>query len=91
MPRAAVMLAGARSRERPAVIKVHIEEDRPMRGLSYVLLVVGIIVVVVGLLNHFALHKNPVAHTSTIAVAIGAVLAVIGVVMMLMGGRSATA
>jgi ABC-type cobalamin transport system permease subunit len=61
-----------------------------MRGLSYVLLVVGVIIAIVGLVNHFVLHKNPVAHTSTIAIAIGAVLAVIAVVMM-MGGRSAKA
>ena len=61
-----------------------------MRGLSYVLLVVGVIIAVLGLLNHFVIKANPVAHTSTITVAVGAVLAVIGVVMM-MGGRSSKA
>ena len=61
-----------------------------MRGLSYGLLVVGVIIAVLGLLNHFVFHQNPVAHTSTITIAVGAVLAVIGVVMM-MGGRSAKA
>jgi predicted tellurium resistance membrane protein TerC len=61
-----------------------------MRGLSYVLLIVGVIIAVVGLLNHFVIHANPVAHTSTITIAVGAVLAVIGVVMM-MGGRSSKA
>jgi len=61
-----------------------------MRGLSYLLLVVGVIIAVLGLLNHFVIKANPVAHTSTITVAVGAVLAVIGVVMM-MGGRSSKA
>lgn len=58
-----------------------------MRGLSYVLLVIGVIIAILGLLNHFVIKANPVAHTSTITIAVGAVLAVIGVVMM-MGGRS---
>jgi hypothetical protein len=61
-----------------------------MRSLSYVLLVIGVIIAVVGVLNHFVIKANPVAHTSTIAVAVGAVLAVIGVVLM-MSGRSAKA
>jgi hypothetical protein len=61
-----------------------------MRGLSYVLLALGVIIAVLGLLNHFVIKANPVAHTSTITVAIGAVLAVIGVVLM-MGGRSSKA
>lgn len=62
-----------------------------MRGLSYVLLVLGVIVAIVGLLNHFALHMNPIAHTSTILVAVGAVLAIIGVLTMFMGGSKAAA
>jgi hypothetical protein len=61
-----------------------------MRGLSYVLLVLGVIIAILGLLNHFVIHANPIAHTSTITIAVGAVLAVIGVVMM-MGGRSSKA
>jgi hypothetical protein len=62
-----------------------------MRGASLVLLVVGIIVLLVGLVNHFAIHANPVAHTSTIVLAVGAVLAVVGVLMMAMGGKSSAA
>jgi uncharacterized membrane protein HdeD (DUF308 family) len=61
-----------------------------MRSLSYVLLALGVIIAVVGLLNHFVIHANPVAHTSTITIAVGAVLAVIGVFMM-MSGRSSKA
>ena len=61
-----------------------------MRGLSYLLLVLGVIIAILGLLNHFVIKANPVAHTSTITVAVGAVLAIIGVVMM-MGGRSSKA
>ena len=61
-----------------------------MRGLSYALLVIGVIIAIVGLLNHFVIKANPVAHTSTITVAVGAVVAIIGVVLM-MGGRSSKA
>jgi hypothetical protein len=62
-----------------------------MRGASLGLLVVGIIVLLVGLVNHFVFHANPVAHTSTIVLAVGAVLAVVGVLMMAMGGKSSAA
>jgi len=53
------------------------------------LLVIGIIVAVLGLVNHYVLKANPVAHTSTIIIAVGVVLAVIGLVMSFMGGRKA--
>jgi hypothetical protein len=53
------------------------------------LLVIGVIVLLVGLVNHFVLKANPVAHTSTIVLAVGGVLAVIGVIMMMMGGKQA--
>lgn len=61
-----------------------------MRGASYGLLVIGAIIAIVGLLNHFVLKLNPVAHTSTILLGVGAVLFVIGLVMTFMGGRSAS-
>jgi predicted tellurium resistance membrane protein TerC len=60
-----------------------------MRGPGYGLLVIGIIVAVLGLVNHYVLKANPVAHTSTIIIAVGVVLAVIGLVMSFMGGRKA--
>ncbi len=59
-----------------------------MRGAGYGLLVLGIIIAVLGLVNHFVLKMNPIAHTSTIAIAAGAVLAVVGLIMSFMGGRS---
>ncbi|MGO8947753.1 MAG: hypothetical protein ACLQUY_08835 [Ktedonobacterales bacterium] len=62
-----------------------------MRGVSYVLIVLGVVVAIVGLANHFVIHANPFAHTSTILVAVGAVVAVIGVVAMMMGGSSSAA
>jgi hypothetical protein len=62
-----------------------------MRGLSYVLIVLGIIVGIVGLLNHFVIKQNPFPHTSTILAGIGAVLFVIGVLTMVMGGSKAAA
>jgi uncharacterized membrane protein len=59
-----------------------------MRGSGYGLAVIGIIVVIVGLVNHYVIRANPVAHTSTILVVIGVVLAVIGLVLTFMGGRA---
>jgi uncharacterized membrane protein len=60
-----------------------------MRGAGYGLLVIGIIVAVLGLANHYVLKQNPVVHTSTIIIGVGVVLAVIGLVMSFMGGRKA--
>lgn len=60
-----------------------------MRGAGYGLLVIGIIVAVLGLLNHYVLKANPIVHTSTIVIAVGVVLAVIGLAMSFMGGRKA--
>lgn len=60
-----------------------------MRGGGYGLLVIGIIIAVVGLINHFVLKMNPVAHTSTILIVVGVILAVLGLVMSFVGGRSA--
>lgn len=60
-----------------------------MRGGGYGLLAIGIILAIVGLINHFVLKMNPVAHTSTILIAVGVILAVLGLVMSFMGSRSA--
>ena len=60
-----------------------------MRGAGYGLLVIGIIIAVRGLVNHYVIHANPFGHTSTIIIGVGVVLAVIGVAMSFMGGRSA--
>ena len=62
-----------------------------MRAASYVLVVVGIIIILVGVANHYvaSMHYNFIAHTSTILGVVGVVIAVIGVAMMLLGGRKA--
>lgn len=60
-----------------------------MRGGSYGLIALGVILVIVGLVNHFVLRLNPVLHTSTIVIGVGGVLALIGLVMYFMGGRAA--
>lgn len=59
-----------------------------MRGTGNGLLVLGVILVVLGALNHYVLKMNPIAHTSTIVIGVGVVLAVIGAAMTFMGGRS---
>jgi hypothetical protein len=62
-----------------------------MRGASLGLIVVGVVVLLVGLINHFAIHANPVAHFSTVVLALGAVLAVVGFALMAMGGSKGAA
>ena len=58
-----------------------------MRNNGFIVLAVGVVLLLVGLVNHYAIHANPIAHTSTIVLAVGAVAAVIGVVMaFVMGG-----
>lgn len=57
---------------------------------SYLLIGLAIVVGIVGLLNHFAIHMNPVAHTSTILAVIAVVLLVAGGAMMMMGRSSAS-
>lgn len=60
-----------------------------MRGAGYGLAVIGVILVLVGVLNHFVLKMNPVAHTSTVVIGAGVVVAVIGAALSFMGGRNA--
>jgi uncharacterized membrane protein YGL010W len=60
-----------------------------MRGASYGLLVVGVLLAMVGVVNHYLLRLNPVAHTSTILVGLGAVVFVVGLVLSFIGDRSA--
>ncbi|HET9979892.1 MAG TPA: hypothetical protein VFQ32_05595 [Ktedonobacterales bacterium] len=60
-----------------------------MRGGGYGLLAIGIIIAIVGLINHFVVKSNPFPHTSTILIAVGVILAVLGLIMSFMGGRSA--
>lgn len=60
-----------------------------MRGSGYGLLVIGIIIAVLGLVNHYVTRLNPIGHTSTILIGAGVVVAVIGLAMSFLGGRSA--
>ena len=63
-----------------------------MRSVGIVLAIVGIVVLVVGLLNHFALHfTGNTAHASIIIGVVGVVLLIIGVVLSMMGGAQKTA
>ncbi len=62
-----------------------------MRGAGYGLAVLGIILVLGGVLNHWVLRQNPVVHTSTILGAAGAVVAIVGLALTFMGGRASKA
>ncbi len=63
-----------------------------MKMASLALVVLGIIVGIFGLVNHFVLNPplNPVQHTSTIIGVVALVLVVLGGAMMFVGGRSAS-
>jgi hypothetical protein len=63
-----------------------------MKLASYGLIVLGIAVAVLGLVNHYVLKPpiNVVQHTSTVLIAAGAVVLVIGGALMLMGRGSAS-
>jgi len=74
----------------PEALPIIPERITIMRGAGYGLLVVGIIVAILGLVNHYVLKAsafNPIAHTSTILIGVGVVVAVIGLAMSFMGGR----
>jgi predicted tellurium resistance membrane protein TerC len=61
-----------------------------MRSASYGLVGLAIIVGILGLVNHYFIHANPVDHTSTVIGGVAVVLLVIGGAMMLMGRSSAS-
>ena len=56
--------------------------------MKFTLIGLGVVILVIGLVNHFVIHQNPVAHTSTIVLAVGAILLVVGVALSFMGGGS---
>jgi hypothetical protein len=60
-----------------------------MKALGPILAVIGLIVGVVGLVNHFATHLVPIAHGSTILGVVGAVVLIAGAAMMMMGRKAA--
>jgi hypothetical protein len=62
-----------------------------MRGAGYGLAVLGVILVLAGLVNHYVIKANPVTHTSTIVLGAGAVIAIVGLALTFMGGRSSGA
>ncbi len=63
-----------------------------MRSASYGLIGLGIVVAVLGFVNHYVINPpiNTVPHMSLVLLGVGAVLAVLGGAMMLMGRGSAS-
>jgi protein-S-isoprenylcysteine O-methyltransferase Ste14 len=61
-----------------------------MRNAGYGVAVLGVILVILGVINHYVLKPpmNFVPHTSTILGAVGAVVAIVGLVLTFMAGRS---
>jgi hypothetical protein len=62
-----------------------------MRGGGFGLIVVAVLIGIFALVNHYVLRLNPVAHFSTIVIAVGVVIGIIGLAIAFMGGRSAAA
>lgn len=63
-----------------------------MKAASYGLIGLGVIVLILGLVNHYVLKPplNFVPHTSTVILAVGVVLAIIGAVLLFLGGGSSS-
>ena len=59
-----------------------------MKNAGYGVAIVGVVLVLVSLLNHFVLKMNPTPHTSTWIAGAGAVVAVIGLILIFMGNRA---
>jgi len=63
-----------------------------MRSVGIVLAVVGILVLVAGLINHFAVHfMGTTSHASLLIGVVGGVLLIIGVVLSMMRGNAKAA
>jgi hypothetical protein len=54
-----------------------------VKSASIPLIGLGALIIIVGLINHFVIKANPVAHTSIILGVIGVVVAAIGAVAMM--------
>ncbi|HEX6541104.1 MAG TPA: hypothetical protein VF040_05060 [Ktedonobacterales bacterium] len=59
-----------------------------MRPITYVLAAIGILLAMLGVVNHYLLNIAPVAHTSTILVGLGAVVFLVGLVTSFKDDRS---
>lgn len=59
------------------------------KGLSMALIGVAALLVIFGLLNHYSLHMNPVAHTSSIIAGLAVLFALIGGAGFLMKPKTA--
>ena len=60
-----------------------------MKGLGGILAVIGVIVVVIGLVNHFVKNfLGNAGHASLIIAVVGAVVLVLGLVMYMMPGKA---
>jgi hypothetical protein len=64
--------------------------ERRMRNAGSTLEVIGIILILAGLVNHFALNPrfSPVLHTSAYLFAAGAIAALVGLVVSSRSGRN---
>jgi hypothetical protein len=61
-----------------------------MRGVSGYAVGVGIGLVLLGLVNHFALKVLPIAHASTVIFALGALLALAGIALATVGSSKSS-
>lgn len=59
------------------------------KGISGALIGVAVILGILGLVNHFALHMNPIAHTSSITAGLAVLFAIIGGVGFIMKPKAA--
>lgn len=60
-----------------------------MKGLGTVLAIIGILIIIVAAINHFASHTLNFGHATTYVGIVGVVVLVIGALIFMMGGRKA--
>jgi hypothetical protein len=59
-----------------------------MKGANMGIVGVGILLIIIGAINHLAIKANPVSHFSTILGVLGVIIAIVGVVMSMGAGKA---
>ncbi|HKS69281.1 MAG TPA: hypothetical protein VJQ45_02605 [Ktedonobacterales bacterium] len=59
-----------------------------MRGLGTVLAIIGILIIILAAVNHFASRLINFGHATTIVGVVGLVVLVVGAILAMMGGKA---
>lgn len=59
-----------------------------MRGLGTVVAIIGVLILILAAVNHFASRVINFGHATTIVGVVGLVVLVVGVILAMMGGKA---